>query len=306
VQSVLRISQAKTNKPLWKLSVRILAENEEAVIEALRDIFGQEPSVYVDAETQSAVAEVYASAKPTAALLTHLDDRMEKLRSFGLAAPIRRPTVQHLRAQDWAESWKRHFRPIDIRGRLLIRPSWSKRRARKGQEVVVLDPGLSFGTGQHATTRFCLEQVVKFRRPQEKQSILDIGTGSGILAIAAAKVGYRPVHALDLDPDAVRIAEENLRNNRVADQVQLKCRDVAALKTPKRGYDLVCANLIYDVLLAHRDRIVAQLSPNGALVLAGILRSQFTSIAKSFKDAGLHIVLSGAEGEWKSGVFVKK
>ena len=139
-----------------------------------------------------------------------------------------------MRREDWAESWKRHFKPIEIGDALLVKPSWSKRRPRKNQAVVILDPGLSFGTGQHPTTAFCLREIVRLKLAKERgrlarefktrhhadepsalQSFLDIGTGSGILAIAAAKLGYQPVHAFDFDAEAVRIARANARANRV-------------------------------------------------------------------------------------------
>ena len=119
--------------------------------------------------------------------------------------------------EDWAESWKRHFKPIEIGGDLLILPSWSKRKPKTGQAVVVLDPGLSFGTGQHATTSFCLNEIVKLRRSSKASelSLLDGGTGSGILAIAAAKLGYKPVEAFDFDPVSVRVARANATSNGV-------------------------------------------------------------------------------------------
>ena len=142
---------------------------------------------------------------------------------------------------DWAESWKRHFQPIEIGDRLLIKPSWSKRRARKNQAVVVLDPGLSFGTGQHPTTEFCLSELVRCGKKKAARSFLDIGTGSGILAITAAKLGYSPVHAFDFDPEAVRTARSNASANGVQNQVRISRADVdktAGFTRPKVRFDL--------------------------------------------------------------------
>jgi len=292
----------KAKPPLWQVSVKLPLESEDAVMEALGEVFGADPAIYVDAETQIATAQVFLLAKPSTLLLSKLQQRLAKLRSFGLAAS--RPAVQRLRAQDWAESWKRHFHPLDIGGRLLIRPSWSKRRPRKGQVVMVLDPGLSFGTGQHATTRFCLEQIVRDRRRANQQSFLDVGTGSGILAIAAAKMGYRPVHAFDIDPDAVAVAIQNSRKNSVIKQGRIQRRDVAQIGIPRHRYDLVCANLIYDALLENKTQIIAQLKSGGTLLLAGILRSQFKAVAKAYTGAGLELVSKQTKGEWKSGAFL--
>ena len=120
-----------------------------------------------------------------------------------------------IRHEDWAESWKRHFKPIEIGRRLLIKPSWSRRRPKPHQQVVVLDPGLSFGTGQHPTTAFCLAEVARLVKNAPARSFLDIGTGSGILAIAAARLNYQPIWAFDFDPEAVRMARANAQTNQV-------------------------------------------------------------------------------------------
>src|SRR5262249_31938257 len=157
--------------------------------------------------------------------------------------------LEKVRQEDWAESWKRHFKPIEIGSTLLIRPGWSKRLARKGQATMILDPGLSFGTGQHPTTAFCLEQLVARRVRGQSQSLLDLGTGSGILAIAAAKLGYRPITAIDCDAEAARIARANARRNRVSHRVHFLQKDVAKLPgRPAEKYSMVCANLIAPIL----------------------------------------------------------
>src|SRR5262249_14591442 len=122
---------------------------------------------------------------------------------------------------DWRESWKRHFSPRLIGGRLLVRPSWSPSRPGPGQVEIVLDPGLSFGTGQHPTTDYCLSEVVRLRPRGIRRSLWDVGTGSGILAIAAAKLGFGPIEAWDLDPSAVRVAGQNALENRVRDLVKI-------------------------------------------------------------------------------------
>jgi ribosomal protein L11 methyltransferase len=146
---------------------------------------------------------------------------------------------------------------------------------------------------------------VSGRRAGKGQSFLDIGTGSGILAIAAAKLGYQPVESLDLDPDAIRIARANARRNRVTKRVRLVCRDLARLPVAvQRKHDLICANLTADLLLAHRNRILSRLEPAGTLVLAGTLRAQFRAVERAYKESGLKLIARAAEKEWKSGAFV--
>jgi ribosomal protein L11 methyltransferase len=209
-----------------------------------------------------------------------------------------------VRQEDWAESWKRHFRPIGISSALLIKPSWSKQRSREGQAVVVLDPGLSFGTGHHPTTAFCLRQLVARRRPRESQSLLDIGTGSGILAIAAAKLGFAPVDAFDNDPEAVRIATANARQNRVSNRIRCFRQDLTRLSSQRpKQYSVVCANLISNLLLTERERILARLQPGGVLIVAGILDSEFAQVQRAYETAGLRLQASQTQKHWRSGAF---
>jgi ribosomal protein L11 methyltransferase len=168
----------------------------------------------------------------------------------------------------------------------------------------VLDPGLSFGTGQHPTTAFCLREVTRHRKTGVRRSFLDIGTGSGILALAAAKLGYSPVYAFDFDPEAVRVARANARANGVHNELRIAREDVTKLPIhPVRRYDLICANLISTLLIAERRRMVAQLNRGGTLVLAGILRSEFPQIQKVFSELGLKLAARKTENEWCSGSF---
>jgi ribosomal protein L11 methyltransferase len=175
--------------------------------------------------------------------------------------------------------------------------------------VVTLDPGLSFGTGQHATTHFCLAQVVKAnlkdrRGAKEKRSLMDMGCGSGILAIAAAKLGYGPVVAFDFDPVAVRVAQKNCRTNRVAKKVAVSRKDLTKIALNSREkFEVVCANLMAPLLIAERDRILNRLAPGGTLILAGILASEFEAVKARYEEAGLELFADKVEREWRSGAF---
>ncbi len=277
--------------PLWQISVSTTAEAEEFICEALEQTFQSLPSTYNNVLTGKIVVTVYLEQRPSAALMAGLKSRFKA-------------RLKPLPRENWAESWKRHFKPINVGDRLLIKPGWSKRQPVKGQAVVILDPGLSFGTGHHATTMFCLRQIVAQRKKGTKQTFLDIGSGSGILSIAAAKLGYSPVTAFDFDPEAVRVSRANARQNRVQNRVQPQQKDLTTL--PLRSaqqYDLICANLIYDLLINEAERIVNRLKPGGNLILAGILRSQFPRVQKTFEKLGLQIFARSSEKEWKSGQF---
>ncbi|MBI2946948.1 MAG: 50S ribosomal protein L11 methyltransferase [Verrucomicrobia bacterium] len=295
---------------LWQISITTSREAEEAVAALLEKLFEHAPSVYTPEASRKPLVTVYASKARRGgvrAWRTALGQGLQEIAQVGLDIRPAKITVTRVARQDWAESWKKYFKPIEIGNALLIRPSWSQRRPRKRQAVVILDPGLSFGTGQHPTTSFCLEHLVTFRQRGCRQSFLDIGTGSGILAIAAAKLGYEPVKAFDVDPVAVRVAKANAKRNRLLQRVSITRHDLSRL--PRRGsrpYDLICANLIATVLLQESGRILNRLRPGGRLVLAGILSREFSEVRRAYEAAGLKLVANKIQGEWQSGAFERK
>jgi ribosomal protein L11 methyltransferase len=292
------------NKSLWRISVATSLEAEDAVAELLGVIFNRSASSYFDAEAQTSVVSVYFSKKRFLSrdVCEEIWAGLQRIQNCGLKLGSGKVKTAKVRREDWAESWKRHFKPIEIGNSLIIRPSWSKRRPRKNQAVVILDPGLSFGTGQHPTTEFCLGEIVRCHKTGKCQSFLDIGTGSGILAIAAAKLGYKPVRAIDFDPEAVRVARANARVNGVDKKMRLARGDVTKLPAkPKGRFDMVCANLISNLLIAERRKIAAQLKPGGVLVLAGILKPEFPEVQKKFEALGLQLISSRGKKEWRSG-----
>jgi len=291
---------------LWRISLATSPEAEDAVGELLATVLGLPPVLYTDAETGRSTATVFRSGSGglSVAERKQLAAGLARLREAAPRIGPGRIRVSRIRREDWAESWKRHFQPIEIGSALLIKPSWSRRRPRAGQALVVLDPGLSFGTGQHPTTAFCLRQLVARREPDRRQAFLDIGTGSGILAIAAAKLGYGPVHALDVDPDAVRVAQGNARQNGVARQIRFSTQDFTKLPLGGRErYAVVCANLVATLLVAGRERILNRLQDDGVLVAAGILRREFADLQRTYRAAGLKLIASRSENEWRSGAF---
>jgi ribosomal protein L11 methyltransferase len=294
----------------WLQTIRVTTtrEAEDAVAELLGRLFAHPASVHTDLEKSVTRAELFLPAGRTARReeLEQLSAGLAALRAGGLDPGPGRVVVGRVRREDWAESWKRHFKPLEFGSALLLKPGWSRRRARPGQAVVVLDPGLSFGTGQHATTSFCLRQLVARRRAARPGSFLDIGTGSGILAIAAVKLGYRPVAAFDFDPDSVRIAGANARRNRVAGRIQLRRADLTRARAAgAQRFDLVCANLTADLLVSQAARILHRLAPGGTLVLAGILESQFAAVRACYEGAGLRLRRTKREREWRSGAFTR-
>ena len=278
-------------------------------MELLLRLCGQTPSIYFDNETGETTVSAYLEkpAQWSAASRAELQAGLRMLTECGLDIGPGEISASKVRRENWAESWKRHFKALEIGDALLLKPSWVKQKPRKGQVVVVLDPGLSFGTGHHATTGFCLKKLVAARKAGSKQSFLDIGTGSGILAIAAAKLGYSPVRCFDFDPESVRVAKANAAQNGVAHVVKPVRRDLTKLPPASAmRYHVVCANLIYDLLIAERDCILNRLRPDGVLVLAGILQTQFAKVERAYRQAGLKLIATEVEKEWQSGAFVRR
>ena len=340
------------NQSLWKISVITTSEAEDAVAELLGTILDLPASIYFDTESEGSTVTAYLQEKLRSPrkIRAAISTGLRLIRDCGLKTGAGKIVLAKVRRENWAQSWKRHFRPIEISFRnrrdelcespsrrrksgtratrpskatgksLLIKPSWSRRKAPKGQAEIVLDPGLSFGTGHHPTTAFCLNELVRFQQDKDSAprrsrgsasrpglqplSFLDLGTGSGILAIAAAKLGYSPVFAMDFDPEPVRVARANARVNRVGPKLAIRRGDVTKLPfRPRRQYDLICANLISSLLLTERRRIAAQLNPSGTLVLAGILKPEFREVQRAYKTLGLRLVLHRDEKEWRSGSF---
>ena len=296
----------KTPELLRQISVTVKPEAEDEVSELLHEEFGQSPSSHLDLATGLCTVSVYwglpaAEIPATRALLR---EGLKDLSLGGLDVGPGRIGVRKVPPRDWSESWKRHFRPIEVGRSLLVQPTWSRRKPKSGQALVLLDPGLSFGTGQHATTRYCLERIAHLRRKGTSQALLDAGSGSGILAIAGAKLGYTPVAAFDYDPEAVRISRANCRLNGVESAVQPEEADLTKMpRKSKERFDVICANLICDLLIAERDRLLARLKPGGSLVVAGILETQFPEVERALTASGLRRRGARTEGEWRSGWF---
>src|SRR5579859_1792264 len=164
-----------TRRVLWKLSVLALPQIEQPIAQLLEARFGQPAAIFTDLEKGQTTVAVYLAARPewSATSRRSLANELQNLGAPAYGRP--KAVLQRLRPQDWTESWKRHFKPLNIRGRLWVRPSWRRSRAKPWQVEVVLDPGMSFGTGHHPTTSFCLGELARHYQPGRALSLLDIG-----------------------------------------------------------------------------------------------------------------------------------
>lgn len=228
-----------------------------------------------------------------------LDRELADLRSLGLGQ-VESPGLKWVQEEDWATAWKAYYKPARIGRRMVVIPSWESFDLEPSDVPIYMDPGMAFGTGTHPTTALCLGWLDQLVRPGMR--VMDAGTGSGILAIAAAKLGAGSVLAFDLDPVAVAVARENLARNPGAEQVQVEEGVIDAPFVAQwvagGAPDLVVANIIPSVIaLITPD--VARLMPAGGLYLtSGILKEKQHEVLASVEDAGLSVVDSRGEGGW--------
>ncbi len=207
---------------------------------------------------------------------------------------------------DWAERWKKYFKPLKIGRNIIIKPTWERYTPTSRDIVIDIDPGMAFGTGQHPSTRLCIiaiEDIALKNRSFEKWSVLDIGCGTGILAICAAKIGAGSVAAVDLDPKAVEIAGTNASINGVADSVDIINRDASMCDGT---FELITANLTASTLINLQPTITTLMKPGGYLVASGIIDRDAKNVERIFQSDGVTLHETKVEEEWICYVFKKE
>ena len=204
--------------------------------------------------------------------------------------------------EDWKLSYRKHFKTEVISPRLVVRPPWEAVTPAPGQKVLTLDPGIAFGTGQHPTTRACLDAIDALAVEGTDRSFLDVGCGSGILSIAAALEGFRDVHGFDNDPDAVRNANENAEANGLGALFSDGDLSVSGTAAPA---DVVAANVLAPVLVRFAREVGALVNPGGRLILSGILDEQYDEVRAAYAALGFTELSNRLIGEWRTGLFTK-
>ena len=218
------------------------------------------------------------------------------LAPFGIDEFSAEPLVE----VDWENDWKKHFKPRRIGSHFVVRPTWEEFESETGDHIIVLDPGQAFGTGDHPTTRMCLTFIEEFA--DSKKSVLDLGCGSGILAIGATLVGSPDVYAIDIDPLAVEVAKENFKLNSV--EVRAEVGDVTELNL-ESGWDIVVSNIISATLINLAPDAHFALKEGGIWIVSGIINQNWADVQKAGAKSGFKLVKFSQEDGWTAGVLQK-
>ena len=216
----------------------------------------------------------------------------ERIESLGLEAVL---DAEGLREEDWAEAWKKYYHPIPL-GKVTVVPAWEEYTPKDGEAVIRMDPGMAFGTGTHETTRLVMEMMQE--EDLEDKLVLDVGTGSGILALCASKLGARAAYAYDIDPVAVRVARENIEKDG-AKNVFCDVSDLLKSVDLSAGrFDFVLANIVSDIILLLLPDLGAYMADGGRVILSGIIGDRVEDIRQATAKYGFTIVREACERDW--------
>lgn len=285
--------------------LRPFAHNDGVVLEQLGDESNPDP----DALETAVTVKIYI---PEDEDNPDLRRRIEEvLYHMGRMYPIPPPTFRQLAEEDWANAWKEHYHPFRIGNRIWIQPSWLEQETvvsgkdgiQSGDVVLTLDPGMAFGTGLHPTTQMCLLALEKLVQPG--MTVLDVGTGSAILAIAAAKLGAKSLLAIDTDNLAVKAALANADQNDVADRIVIRQGTLDTVAQP--GWDIVVVNILAPVIISlfQQDGLLDYVAENGRLILSGIIEEQGEGVETAVAAAGGRIIDTYQVRDWMAYVVIR-
>lgn len=239
-------------------------------------------------------------------ILTNVRDALDELRSFNIDIGEGTITVSETEDIDWINNWKQYFHQFYIDDVLVI-PSWEEVKSEDEDKFILhIDPGTAFGTGAHETTQLCIRALKKYITPETE--LLDVGTGSGILAILSLMFGARHAVGTDLDPCAVEAVKDNMTHNNIQnDQFEMMIGNIITEKGIQdrvgyEKYDIVVANILADVLVPLTPVIINQMKPDGVYITSGIIEGKESIVAKAMEDAGLEVIEINSQGEWRSVV----
>ncbi|AGU82771.1 50S ribosomal protein L11 methyltransferase [Streptococcus anginosus] len=304
----------------WQeLTITVSREAEEAVSNILIDLGSQGVAIDDSADylgeagpfgevlpqvkqlNTVAITAYYPETVNLEMIRQEMKERLAQLRDFGLEIGKIQLTTQQLAEEDWADNWKKYFEPARITHDLTIVPSWTDYEAGPSEKVIKLDPGMAFGTGTHPTTKmslFALEQILR-----GGETVLDVGTGSGVLSIASSLLGAKEIFAYDLDDVAVRVAQENIALNAGTENIHVAAGDL--LKGVDIEADVIVANILADILVNLTDDAYRLLKDEGYLIMSGIISEKWDLVRESAEVAGFFLETHMIQGEWNACVFKK-
>jgi len=294
-EELLRASQGRAQRHVkWaQLSVDARCVSADAVA----DVFIEEGcagAAHVQSGDDSVIVSAYLPVDDRLeARIESIRSRVSALAEFSLPVNSTRTTVRLVFEKDWANAWKSFFKPLRV-GRIVIKPSWEDFTPDAETIVVELDPGMAFGTGSHPTTQLCLMALQ--RLVEGGETILDVGTGSGILSIAAAKLGASRVVALDIDPVAVEAARRNIASEGLSGIVS--CEEADSPGAFEGTADIVVANIIAQTIIALADDLDSRLKPGGTLISSGIVVDRAEEVRSRLEGLGLATIDEMRDGDW--------
>lgn len=285
----------------WReVTVRVNREAGEAVANILQEL-GAGGVVLKEDGDRIGLTAYYYDNREFAKLLSRIKKRTDNLKNYGLKTGEVELSTVLTRDQDWATSWHRFFKPLTIGERFIICPSWEV--CNKGERIIIkIDPGMAFGVGSHETSQMSIELLEKYIN-SDITSMLDIGTGTGILSIVAAKLGVREVLGVDIDPAAVAAARENVRLNQVGERVKILKGDLS--RDVSGNYSLIVANLLPDLIQRLLPSIPELMAESGLLVLSGIIQDKKELIISQLAELKLAVIDEVNLNEWVSLVARK-
>jgi len=210
--------------------------------------------------------------------------------------------IDEVRDEDWEQNWKKYYHSFKVGDRLVIKPSWEDYQAQDGKVIIEIDPGMAFGTGIHASTRFCLHFIDQYIKGGE--TVVDAGCGSGILSIAAAKLGARSVFSMDIDDVAVKIARDNVALNNLSDVIEVQAGDIVE-ELKQKAPDIIMANITAEVVIMLLPIAASVLKPGGYLFGSGIVESRWPAVQKRLESNGFIIEQVQQDVDW-IGVVARK
>ncbi len=232
--------------------------------------------------------------------LLNIRERVSKLPEFGLGLRSGEITLKFVEEEEWATAWKKYFKPI-VMGRIVIKPSWEDYEAEEGDIIIDIDPGMAFGTGNHPTTMLCILALQDYIKGGE--TVLDMGTGSGILAMAAAKLGAAKVVGLDIDTVAVEVASENVKRIGMEDVIEIRRGESPAEFEGQA--DVVVANILATVIIDMASDLNAKTKPGGILIASGIIDERAGDVSTALEATGMKFIAQRTEAEWVTLVLSK-